>query len=121
MQENTQPMDSYHIRTDYKNMDVGAIHQFLSTESYWAKDDPHETVQKSLENSFCIGMFECEKQIGPVDNRLRYVRVPGRCVYSGRAPRQRTFQKDDEIHHGTGVCKRPAQNDAGNPGCPYPI
>lgn len=64
MQENTQPMDSYHIKTGYKNMDVGAIHQFLSTESYWAKDVPLETVQKSLENSFCIGMFEGEKQIG---------------------------------------------------------
>lgn len=45
-------------------MDVAAIHQFLSRESYWAKDIPLEIVKTSVENSFCIGMFEGDKQIG---------------------------------------------------------
>ncbi|WP_144282092.1 GNAT family N-acetyltransferase [Chryseobacterium echinoideorum] len=45
-------------------MDIKAIHQFLSTESYWAKGIPLETVSAALKNSFCIGLFEDEKQIG---------------------------------------------------------
>lgn len=57
-------MDSYQLKTGYKNMDVAAIHQFLSRESYWAKDIPLEIVKTSVENSFCIGMFEGDKQIG---------------------------------------------------------
>ncbi|MGE4512405.1 MAG: GNAT family N-acetyltransferase [Chryseobacterium sp.] len=56
--------DGFHIKTDFENMDIEAIHQFLSTESYWAKDIPLETVTAALKNSFCIGLFKDEKQIG---------------------------------------------------------
>lgn len=55
---------SFHIKTDFENMDVESIHQFLSTESYWAKGIPMEMVSVALKNSFCIGLFEDEKQIG---------------------------------------------------------
>lgn len=56
--------DNFTIKQGFENMDVEAIHQFLSTESYWAKDIPLETVSTALKNSFCIGLFEDEKQIG---------------------------------------------------------
>lgn len=56
--------DGFHIKTDFENMDIEAIHKFLSTESYWAKDIPLKTVSTALKNSFCIGLFEDEKQIG---------------------------------------------------------
>ncbi|WP_374461923.1 GNAT family N-acetyltransferase [Chryseobacterium taeanense] len=55
---------SFHIKTDFENMDVESIHQFLSTESYWAKGIPMEMVSVALKNSFCIGLFEDQKQIG---------------------------------------------------------
>lgn len=52
------------IKTGFENMDINAVHQFLSKESYWAKGIPMETVSVALKNSFCIGLFEDEKQIG---------------------------------------------------------
>lgn len=52
------------IKNGFQNMDIKAIHQFLSTESYWAKGIPLETVSAALKNSFCIGLFEDGKQIG---------------------------------------------------------
>jgi len=52
------------IKMGFENMDINAVHQFLSKESYWAKGIPMETVSIALKNSFCIGLFKGEKQIG---------------------------------------------------------
>ncbi|MGM8363280.1 GNAT family N-acetyltransferase [Flavobacterium sp. ARAG 55.4] len=52
------------IKTGFENMDINAVHQFLSKESYWAKGIPMEMVSVALKNSFCVGLFEDEKQIG---------------------------------------------------------
>lgn len=52
------------IKTGFENMDINAVHQFLSKESYWAKGIPMETVSIALKNSFYIGLFKGEKQIG---------------------------------------------------------
>ncbi|WP_159801879.1 GNAT family N-acetyltransferase [Flavobacterium sp. MK4S-17] len=52
------------IKTGFENMDINAVHQFLSKESYWAKGIPMETVSVALKNSFCIGLFKDKKQIG---------------------------------------------------------
>lgn len=55
---------AYQIKTGFENMDMVSIHNFLSQESYWAKGIPLATVTKALENSFCVGIFEQERQIG---------------------------------------------------------
>lgn len=52
------------IRTGNGNMNVEEIHRFLSTDSYWARGIPYELVDNSLKNSFCIGAFTDERQIG---------------------------------------------------------
>jgi GNAT superfamily N-acetyltransferase len=57
-------MNTYHIKTGVENMDIAAIHDFLSKESYWAKGIPLETVETSLKNSFCAGVFDEDIQIG---------------------------------------------------------
>lgn len=44
-------------------MDVESIHAFLSS-TYWAKNIPIETVRRSIQNSFCIGVFENAAQVG---------------------------------------------------------
>lgn len=44
-------------------MDISSIHAYLSKESYWAKDIPYTTVEVALKHSFCIGVFDKEKQI----------------------------------------------------------
>jgi len=54
----------YEIRTGFENMDVASVHRFISQESYWTKGIPYETVKKSLENSFCVGIFFGNNQAG---------------------------------------------------------
>ena len=52
------------IKSGKEHMDVTAIHRFLSEESYWAKGISFELVDKSLDNSFCVGAFTAGKQVG---------------------------------------------------------
>ncbi|MBO0949275.1 GNAT family N-acetyltransferase [Fibrella forsythiae] len=52
------------ISTDKARLDVRLIHQFLSQESYWATNIPIETVQRSIDNSLCFGLYEDANQIG---------------------------------------------------------
>jgi len=53
----------YSIRTDPKQLDVDAIHAFLS-RSFWAEGIPKETVAKAIANSLCFGVFEGKTQVG---------------------------------------------------------
>lgn len=57
-------MNTYQIKTGLENMDIAAIHNFLSKESYWAKGIPLQTVETSLKNSFCVGVFDDKIQVG---------------------------------------------------------
>jgi GNAT superfamily N-acetyltransferase len=57
-------MNTYQIKAGLEHMDIAAIHNFLSIESYWAKGIPLQTVATSLKNSFCVGVFDDETQIG---------------------------------------------------------
>lgn len=45
-------------------MDVPAIHDYLSKDSYWAKNIPFDTVRMALKNSYCIGVYCENKQVG---------------------------------------------------------
>lgn len=49
---------------DPNKIDVAALHQYLSTESYWAQGIPLETVKTSVENSLCFGIYKDKQQIG---------------------------------------------------------
>ena len=52
------------IKTGKENMDVKAIHHFLSEDSYWAKGISYELVDSSLTHSFCVGAFIGDEQVG---------------------------------------------------------
>jgi len=54
----------FRISTAKSELDVTAIHHFLSTQSYWAKGRSLETVKKSIENSLCFGGYLGSKQVG---------------------------------------------------------
>ncbi len=56
-------MDEFEISTDKQLLNIEYIHSFLST-SYWAKGIPKRMVEKSINNSFCFGMYKKQKQIG---------------------------------------------------------
>jgi GNAT superfamily N-acetyltransferase len=51
------------ITTDPARLDVEAIYHYLSA-SYWAKNRSRESVERSLKNSFCFGLYDAGKQIG---------------------------------------------------------
>ena len=55
---------SFHISTDKSQLDIPFIHQWLSSVSYWAQGRSMETVQRSIENSLCFGVYEAKRQIG---------------------------------------------------------
>lgn len=63
---------SFTISTDKSKMDLSLIYNFL-TNSYWAKGRSFDDVKKSIENSYCIGVFDGEMQVG-------FARVVSDCV-----------------------------------------
>jgi GNAT superfamily N-acetyltransferase len=52
------------VSTDPGKLDLEAIHEFLSKESYWAKGIPKEIMRRAIENSLCFGVYENSQQIG---------------------------------------------------------
>ncbi len=54
----------YLFSTDIRKLDVVRIHQYLSEESYWAKNIPFEVVEKSLANSLCFGIYFHQSLVG---------------------------------------------------------
>jgi GNAT superfamily N-acetyltransferase len=55
--------DRFRISTDPADLDVSAIHAYLSG-SYWAEAIPLAVVAKSLAGSLCFGLYEDASQIG---------------------------------------------------------
>ena len=57
---------TYLISDDPSRLNVDAVHAYLTT-SYWATGIPRETVARSLENSFCLGIYAADgSQVGLV-------------------------------------------------------
>jgi GNAT superfamily N-acetyltransferase len=51
------------VSTDWRQLDRELIHRFLSS-CYWAKGIPRETVDRSIENSLCFGLYHKGQQVG---------------------------------------------------------
>jgi GNAT superfamily N-acetyltransferase len=58
-----QQRDGLVLSTDPERMDVDAIHEYLSQESYWAHDIPLGVVARALANSLCFGVFDGDRQV----------------------------------------------------------
>jgi GNAT superfamily N-acetyltransferase len=58
--------NSYIISTDKALLQIPVIHQYLSVESYWAKNIPIAIVQQSIDGSLCFGIYTKDEheQIG---------------------------------------------------------
>ena len=52
------------ISTDKARLDVDLIYRFLSEESYWAKNIPRATVERSIEHALCFGAYDGDAQVG---------------------------------------------------------
>jgi GNAT superfamily N-acetyltransferase len=51
------------VSTDREELDVAIIHDFLSTQSTWARGISRELVERSIENSLCFGGYLDQSQI----------------------------------------------------------
>ncbi|WP_133469966.1 GNAT family N-acetyltransferase [Paraglaciecola marina] len=52
------------VSSNHKDLDIELIHSFLA-KSYWAKNIPFHTLQKSIENSLVFGAYDQSKnQVG---------------------------------------------------------
>jgi GNAT superfamily N-acetyltransferase len=57
--------DTFYISTDKSKLDVEIIFDYLSNRSYWAKGRSIETIEKSIENSLCFGVYDnTNNQVG---------------------------------------------------------
>jgi GNAT superfamily N-acetyltransferase len=54
--------DDFMISTDKSLLNIEVIKNYLSNESYWARNIPVETVKKSIEGSFCFGLYLNERK-----------------------------------------------------------
>ncbi|MEP6900697.1 MAG: GNAT family N-acetyltransferase [Actinomycetota bacterium] len=52
------------ISTDRARLQIEAIHQFLSEESYWANNRTKEQTLTAIKNSLPFGVYKGENQIG---------------------------------------------------------
>lgn len=57
-------LSDFVIDTDKTRLDVDAIHDFLSNESYWARRRTREQTVRAIENSICFGLYHGTRQIG---------------------------------------------------------
>lgn len=55
--------DAYRITTDISQLDIPAVHAYL-TRSSWAPGIDEQTVRDGAENSLNFSLFDDEKQIG---------------------------------------------------------
>ncbi len=55
-------MESYTIITGYEQMDLQAVHAFLTT-SYWSPGVPFEVVERAARNSLCFGVRHAGEQV----------------------------------------------------------
>jgi N-acetylglutamate synthase-like GNAT family acetyltransferase len=64
MEQQTIRFDDFVITTDKEQMDIVAIHDFLSNHSTWSKNIPIEKVKIAVDNSLNFGLFHQNQQIG---------------------------------------------------------
>jgi GNAT superfamily N-acetyltransferase len=48
--------EGFYISTDKSLLQVSRIHQFLSTQAYWCRGIPRETVAAAIAGSLCFGL-----------------------------------------------------------------
>src|SRR2546423_9954591 len=54
----------YSISTDRARLNLDLIHNYLSSESYWASGRSRQVIERSIENSLPFGIYQGEEQVG---------------------------------------------------------
>ncbi|HEY3251540.1 MAG TPA: GNAT family N-acetyltransferase, partial [Ignavibacteria bacterium] len=56
--------DNFLISTDKSKLDIELIHNYLCNHSYWANGIAFDTVNRSIENAVCFGLYDNDRQVG---------------------------------------------------------
>jgi GNAT superfamily N-acetyltransferase len=56
--------EPYVISTDPSRLDRKLVHQYLSTESYWARRIPYAVVDHAIDHSLNFGLYDPTAQVG---------------------------------------------------------
>lgn len=64
MQDINVTKEAYCITTDKARLDLQAVHQYLSQESYWSPNIPFERVEKAAHNCLTFAVLHHESQVG---------------------------------------------------------
>ena len=54
----------YLVTTDNQQLNVDVVYDYLARESYWARGIPRTTLERSIRNSLCFGLYHQSRQIG---------------------------------------------------------
>lgn len=57
-------LGAYLISTDPARLDLDAIFDYLSGESYWARGRPRDQIVRGIENSLPFGLYRDGEQVG---------------------------------------------------------
>lgn len=55
---------NFKISTSKEDLDIDMIYHFLSEQSYWAKGRSISKIKKSIDNSFCFGVYKEKEMVG---------------------------------------------------------
>ncbi|KAA3662819.1 MAG: N-acetyltransferase [Chloroflexi bacterium] len=64
--------EKFSISTDFEKLDAHIVHDYLCNRSYWAKGVPFDQVLRSMQYSFCFGVYAEE---GNEDKQIGFARV----------------------------------------------
>jgi GNAT superfamily N-acetyltransferase len=56
--------DGFTISTDKSRLDVTAIYEYLTGDSYWSHGIPRCIVERSIQGALCFGVYQGEQQVG---------------------------------------------------------
>ena len=59
----TSILPGFEISTDPERLDIGLIHRFLSTSTYWAAGRSRALVERSIRHSLCFGVYAGAEQV----------------------------------------------------------
>jgi GNAT superfamily N-acetyltransferase len=65
--------ENFIISTDKSKIDINVVYNYLSKESYWAKNIPMAIVAKSIEGAFCFGVYK--KENNGIEIQVGFARV----------------------------------------------
>jgi GNAT superfamily N-acetyltransferase len=58
-----RPADALRISDDPAALDRDLVHRFLSTQAYWSRNIPRETMDRAIDNSLCFGGYLGTRQV----------------------------------------------------------